>query len=770
MSVYQLSPFYTGAVYLGLAVGLVVLLWLARHYASSPAARGWPLLILRAAVVGSLVLLLLNPVLLTETRLPPETPETIFLTDSSLSMMLERPISRLEQMERTLQQVGRLTAHNPDPGISRYGFGDGLVFNSMSEPLRAGDDATRLFEALRSLPARFGRQRPSAVIVFSDGRATDTGDLDEIAGAYRRLDVPIHAFPVGDPDVVGDVAIRDLMIPREAPEGARIPIRFQLRGHGFSGRRAQVRVRSQADPFAKPLAALPITLSDGTQTHEMAIDSDGSGGELVLAVPVLPGEAISENNQVAFRIAARDEEIRVIYMEGSSRKESGYVRDALAEDPDIHCLVMSLHNQNVKPQRLYRHDDARRGYPTTRKELFEYDVVICSDIARSAFTEDQLQWTRELVAERGGGFAMVGGDTAFGSGGWDQTVWEKLIPCDMSGRYGRRTLYHDFRIVVPPEAERHPVWRIVEDPVENRRILDRIPAFHGTNYVDRVKPGATVLGHTDRILPGRMEKQSIFACQPYGKGRTFAMTTDTTYQWGTDFERRWGQADNRYFRKFWRNVVHWLAENSARGNRRLRVELDKVVYRPEESIHVTARAYDEELDETDRYRIVARIRPSRDTQESAGTSSPRVIQEATLIPKGDPPVYQGQLDAVPPRRGLLSAKDSLSAVRLLELAVDAYDGEQSAARIVVDVQILDDSVEFHNPRPDIELLEDLAVASGGEVLHTAGELAQSLDSRGQTPGEIVVHRTPVWDHPLPWLFLLGLLVTEWIMRRRRGLA
>ncbi len=60
-------------------------------------------------------------------------------------------------------------------------------------------------------------------------------------------------------------------------------------------------------------------------------------------------------------------------------------------------------------------------------------MVICSDIARAAFTPEQIEWTVELVAKRGGGFAMVGGHTSFGSGGWDRTPWDGMIPIDMSG-------------------------------------------------------------------------------------------------------------------------------------------------------------------------------------------------------------------------------------------------------------------------------------------------------------------------------------------------
>ena len=76
-----------------------------------------------------------------------------------------------------------------------------------------------------------------------------------------------------------------------------------------------------------------------------------------------------------------------------------------------------MDNQYVQQPRLHRVDDPRLGFPTTREELLSYDVVICSDIARAAFTPEQLAWTVELVSKRGGGFVMIGGHTSFGAGG-----------------------------------------------------------------------------------------------------------------------------------------------------------------------------------------------------------------------------------------------------------------------------------------------------------------------------------------------------------------
>ena len=125
--------------------------------------------------------------------------------------------------------------------------------------------------------------------------------------------------------------------------------------------------------------------------------------------------------------------------------------------------------------------------------------------ALGAFTPEQLEWTVELVSKRGGGFVMIGGNRSFGPGGWDQTVWDGLIPVDMSvhtgGRLGVR--HHPVQGEHPDAgAQHHPIWRIVDDPERNREVLARMPAFTGTNLIDRLKPAATLLGQSDRLLEG----------------------------------------------------------------------------------------------------------------------------------------------------------------------------------------------------------------------------------------------------------------------------
>ncbi len=508
---------------------------------------------------------------------------------------------------------------------------------------------------------------------------------------------------------------------------------------------------------------MPITLVDGEQAIELVIETNRAKGTLTAGVGPLPREAIASNNRVPFQIIPRDDKLRVIYMEGSGPPEYHYIQDALEEDPNIKCVSIYVDNQYVARPVLHRVDNPPLGFPTTREELLSYDVVICSDIARAAFTPQQLEWTVELVNKRGGGFVMIGGHTSFGAGGWDQTVWDGLIPVDMSGRGPGRSPYYDgpFRVVVPRQTAEHPIWRIVDEPARNRAILARMPMFHGTNLIDRLKPAATALGFSESALPGS-GVVTVFSCQTFGSGRTFAMATDSTVAWGADFERSWGEADNRYFRKFWRNVIRWLTENRNGANRRVIVETDKVIYKPGEEIHVKARAYDEKLLETDRYRIASRIRPP--TENESRPFDPGALN---LVPQLAEKVYLGKL---PIPQDYWMVENPGTTLHKLLLDVTAFDGERIASTSTIEVQLIDDPAEFRDPRPNPGLLGKLARATGGSVIQSPTDLANLLGRHKDATVQTIVTRSPMWDTPLLWLFLLGLLSAEWIVRRIKGLA
>jgi uncharacterized membrane protein len=640
-----------------------------------------------------------------------------------------------------------------------YRFGQSLASAADLSQLAPQEDQSLLAAALEQLPSRFSREPPRAVVVFSDGAAQDADRLAEMAAAFERMQVPVHVYPVGNLEDVGDVAIEELVVPPRVDVGQKATIHCAVRGTGYAGERIVLQVKSAHRPELPPLTTLPVTLAESPQPFDLVVEAHADYGELVLEAPPLAGEVTTQNNRVPFQLTRAPRKIRVLYMEGTGSDEYRWVRDALVEDKDIECVAMVADQQYVERPRLIRVDDNLRGYPATREELLQYDCVICSDISMGAFTREQLEWTVELVAERGGGFAMVGGHTSFGSGNWDQTVWDQLIPIDMKGgALGRGWVYHSFHVQVPEEAQSHPIWRIVEDPAQNRRVLAAMPPFRGTNFMQRLKPAATVLGVSVGQIP-QVGVMPIFAAQPYGRGRTFAFAPDTTADWGFDFERSWGEGDNRYFRRFWRNVVRWLTENSVAGNKRLVIETDRVIYRTGQPIAITAHAYDEQLRETTAYQVTARFKP--EAQHTDQLPSP-----AATLAAATGTAYAGELPAQDPVLAPGLQAGAVAPTREVEV-VATHDGRE-IARATAKVIIVPDAREFLDPHPRPEVLQALADSSGGSVLHSADDVAALLRDMPTTEGDAVVTRQPLWDAPWVWVVILGLLAVEWSLRRRAG--
>ena len=173
-------------------------------------------------------------------------------------MALDEPVTRIEQVKQVLQQVDGLVSGSDRPRVLLYRFGVQLSLAPDVAGLQPIEEASRLDAALERLPSRFSTEPPRAVFVFSDGTVGRSFRAAEFAGIYQRMGIPVHVFPVGNERIRGDVAIQELVVPRRADKGAKVPVRTVVRSQGFDGQRVVVQVRPADRPHAEPLASLPI--------------------------------------------------------------------------------------------------------------------------------------------------------------------------------------------------------------------------------------------------------------------------------------------------------------------------------------------------------------------------------------------------------------------------------------------------------------------------------------------------------------------------------
>src|SRR5205807_9206087 len=137
---YDWSPPYVTLTYVGLGLGLLVTLVLARRLARAASAKNWMLLLLRAGVLGLLAALLVNPVRVSETRLPPTDPEVTYLVVCSRSMALDQPFSRLDLVKDAIARSKRHGAKVAQPRTSLFRFGVDLQAVASDRELQADED------------------------------------------------------------------------------------------------------------------------------------------------------------------------------------------------------------------------------------------------------------------------------------------------------------------------------------------------------------------------------------------------------------------------------------------------------------------------------------------------------------------------------------------------------------------------------------------------------------------------------------------------------
>ena len=625
---------------------------------------------------------------------------------------------------------------------------------------------TALTGALESLLAAPPETPLTGVVLVSDGIETSAKSPESVARAYSQRGIPVHTVLTGTTNDVRDVVIENVQVKRAVPNESPTRVTLSLRSAGFADRKVSVQIRREREV----VALQEVQLNGGSQSVEIDFTPRQRGFQVYeVSVNPMKEEWLATNNRRLFGLEVTDPTLRVLYMEGTPQQDSSpipewkYLKDALQSDKDIQVTVLYrqlgnngqfLNTVDSDPEtgdRIYPVEHPTQGFPRTLAGLLDYDVVVHSDIKIASFSPEQLANLARLVEQHGGGFIMIGGNSAFGKGGYHRTALDRIIPVAMESSDDSEA--RPVRLQVPAAAWRHPLIAFSDDRAETARIwTDKFPLLYGMNRVERAKPGATVLAEAD-------DGNVLIAVQEVGKGRSMAFTSDTTRSWGRDFETLWGEAstpgrrlteansDSRYYRQFWVNAIRWLAAGkTSKTNSAVTLELSQGYAAPGESVTAGVKVRNPQLQEIANAEVsLAVVSGSR----TNGTVRARYDSGSRS--------YVASLPVSTTGNHIVLATASQGGLRL---------GED---RQLLVVESTDREMEDLRARP--EIMAAIARASGGQSFRM-GDAAPGL-SRILAPasqGVVEYRRRPLWDKPWWLATVLGLLTLEWSVRRWRGLA
>jgi hypothetical protein len=364
--------------------------------------------------------------------------------------------------------------------------------------------------------------------------------------------------------------------------------------------------------------------------------------------------------------------------------------------------------------------------------------MIVANIEGEFFTQAQLTAIADFTARRGGGVLVLGGQS-FSPKGLIGTPLEELLPVELSDRRNplSRAAIGDVvvrqnAVAVTPEGERHPVMRLGATPDAVRAKWASLPSLTATAPLGGPRPGASVLavtGAPSGIAP-------VVAVQRYGSGRSMVFAGEASWRW-----RMLLPAADRSYDLFWRQSLRWLAGPAP----------DPVAIvvpdAPEPGDRVTI-AVDARN---------AGFEPIADASVRASLTLPGGASQELAL-RRDAGV-SGRSAAVwrPEQPGLyrIQAEAARGASRLGSADRWVYVGGGDR--------------EFADPRLNEGVLRRIARDSGGRylTLDQIRTVVPSLDAA--VPAQGHAETRDAWNRPWVLAFIIVMLSTEWILRRRWGL-
>ncbi|GIV60564.1 MAG: membrane protein [Rhodothermaceae bacterium] len=746
----------------GYVVGVLLLLALAGLAVLYARTRGYPSKraklvsgTLRGAAVLVLFLPLFEPVLVIPDVVPDENFVAV-IVDASESMNIPDGVlgeTRFDDARQLLfdPEEGLVPALETVFKLRYYTFGRAAA-RVDSLPPRPGDDRTDLSAALDRVLADFRGVPLAGVVLLTDGGDNSTGVPLNRAEALRARDVPLHVIGLGREAFDVERELLEATVSKSVEQGTGAEIEVKVRSWGpepepvtFSLYRDQTRVLSERRPLKGAGRIDQFALFYEPDAPEAAV--------YTLQVEPARGEPNGENNALDVLIDPRTDTLRVLHFD-NLRRDFKFIKRALEGDQVVaFTSVVRTGTGKLYRQGLRSPEELAGGFPATQAELNTYDVVLVGDVEASFFTPEALRMLERFVRVRGGGFLMLGGRNSFTEGDYDLTPVADLLPVELDPerRQVVPTAFFDperpvfdpahpeqrqgFAFVPTATGYESPILKLAPDPATNRARWATMPPMTSLNLLGPVKPGATVLAEKpgDDFGP----REPLLVVQRYGKGRTAALPTASTWRWQMLLDA----ADTRHER-FWRQLVRWLAASAA-GRVALDPGGDRFV--PGDPLSLAVTVVDADYEPVPEATVTAQV------TGPAGADLPLAFRPAL----GEPGTYTATF--VPETSGVY------------EVEVSARQDTTLLGTDTRSVLVAPSRREYYDATLKRGFLESLAEVAGG-AYYTPADVRDLPDRlRNRRTSTSIFHTEYLWDMPLVFLLALALLSAEWFYRRRKGL-
>jgi uncharacterized membrane protein len=710
---------------------------------AAPKLRTWRVWVLWAIQSGflALVLLLLWQPAMMVAALTSQQNIIAVVVDSSRSMTIADSDGQTrESAAINILQSGLISQIQKRFQVRLYRLGASIAQIEGLQNLQPQDPATNINGALRKLADDTTDLPIGAVLLLSDGgqnsaEMAESGVSPETLQALRNRRLPVHTIGFGRPQLPHDLELENISVAPSAVINSRLSAALSFIQHGFAGQTAKITVKDGD----KILSSRDVKLvPDGVLQTESLFFSAGDAGarDLRFAIEALPGEENLKNNAMTRSVLINDIKRRVLYVEGEPRWEFKFIRRAEDDDPTIQLVSMLRTSENkIYRQGIKDPSELAGGFPTRPEDLFGYDGIIVGSVDADYFSPLQRELLRQYVDRRGGGVLFLGGRMSLSDGGWGTSSINEMLPTFLPP--GRNNFHRNAATVeLTPAGAESPITRLVDDPAKNIERWRKLTYLADYQNPGSPKPGALVLA---QMNVGR-RKLPLLVTQSYGHGHTAILATGGTWRW--QMSEALGDPSHNLF---WQQLIRWIVADSP-GK-------------------VTASASSHLLMDDGKIQLSAAV---RDLQFLPAVTSHVVAH--ILGPQGG----NSFIDLSPSQETPGNYTAAWSAEKaggyLAEITATDNSSKQELGRDTLTFRREDGVAEDFHTEQNRQLLELLSTETGGRYWepNAINDLPKNISY--SEAGISVRTTNPLWDMPIVFLVLLGLLSAEWLLRRRWGIV
>ncbi|MBO0335300.1 hypothetical protein J0X12_16890 [Sneathiella sp. CAU 1612] len=476
--------------------------------------------VLRSALMALLLLMLANPVLLTEKRKFLEDIAVIVLDETNsqkIGQRSETASAAYDDLKNRLEAIENLKIET-------------VSIKNETTSLLGEEDGTHAFDARKGALKNISPDRVAATIFITDGQIHD---VPENENALRKAG-PLHFLLTGEPNEK-DRVLRVVKAPTFGIVDQPLQFIIKIEDFGVDDpvQAARVTIRQDGEEKAADLAQigsdLTLTL---TLTH-------GGANFFEISVDPLNGELTEKNNSAYISVNGIRDKLQVLLVSGEPHMGERGWRNILKSDPSVELVHFTI----------LRPPEKQDGTPITElslipfpirdlfeKKLNDFDLIIFDRYRRRGVLPSSYLHNISRYVKEGGALLEAAGPAFATPLSLYQTPLSEVLP-------GRPTGYVFSEGYIPAISDigkRHPVTSLLK---ANAKETDRWGRWFRMIEAEALGGETLMTGPSD---------QPLLILERSGDGRVAQLLSDHAWLWGRGFEGGGPQSE------LLRRISHWL--------------------------------------------------------------------------------------------------------------------------------------------------------------------------------------------------------------------